>query len=309
MADFKEVKSVKLAPFTLMTSSISAILAFIAAIVMLVAFGIIAVAIPQATIFGRAITLLGVGLLIIYPIGAFFIYLAVSFFSALLYNGLVPRLGAIKLGLEGNNVNEVPVISFALILATIEAIWALIIGVFLTALIVPGIALLSGSIPVISQAIANATNTTGATLPTGAALGAGGVILALFLIIGLPIIAFIGAFIRNSVGALIYNYIATRVSKVQLEFANISGSLHELKSVPVVPTALSIAIVFLIGGFIIGILNLISYSARGLPLQGVGTLIGDTIGYFVVYFIITAIAAFLYNYLAPKMGGIKLELE
>lgn len=309
MVDVKEIKSVKLAPFTLMSSSIHAILAFIAAIITLIAFGIIAALMPQASVFGSVITSTGVALLIIYPIAAFFIYLAASFFSILLYNGLVPRLGGIKLELEGNEVTQIPVVSFALILAAIEAIWAFIIGLFLAASIAPVITALSSSIPVVSQAIANATNATGTMIPTGQAVAAGGAVLAVVLIIGLPIMAFIGGFIVNALAAIFYNYIATKVSKIQLNFDAFTGTLKNLTSIPVVPTSLAVAVVFTIFGLLVGLRDLILLSANGNVGGGVGALIGSIIGYFILYFIITALIAIFYNALAPRIGAVELEIE
>jgi hypothetical protein len=93
--------------------------------------------------------------------------------------------------------------------------------------------------------------------------------------------------------ALIYNHIATRVSKIQLGFSQISENLHELKNIPVIPTALAVAI---------------TYAVLGL----LGILSGDYAEFitnFVLYFIETALIALLYNYLAPKIGSIKLNLE
>lgn len=309
MVNVKEIKSVELAPFTLMSSSIHAILAFIAAIITLIAFGLIATLVPQASVFGSVITSTGAALLIIYPIAAFFIYLAISFFSILLYNGLAPRLGGIKLELEENEVTSVPVVSFSLILAAIEAIWAFIIGVFLAAAVTPVFTALSSSIPVVSQAIANATNATNMTIPTGQAVAAGGVFLAIILIIGLPIMAFVFGFIGNALAALFYNYIATKVSKIQLNFDAVTGSLKNLMSIPVVPTSLAVAIVFTIFGLIRGLADLASLSARGNAGGGVGALIGSIIGSFIAYFIITALVTIFYNALAPRIGAVKLELE
>ena len=309
MVDVKEIKSIKLASFTLMSSSVHAILAFIAAIITLIAFGTIAILLPQFSVFGSVITSAGAALIIIYPISAFFIYLAISFVSILIYNGLAPRLGGIKLELEGNEVTNIPVVSFALILAAVEAIWAFIIGVFLAAVMAPVITALSSSIPVVSQAIANATNATNATIPTGQAVAAGGVFLAIILIVGLPIMAFIGGFIVNALAAIFYNYIATKVSKIQLNFDAVAGSLKNLTSIPVVPTALSVAVVFTIFGLLSGLGDLARFSANGDALGGVGALIGSIVGYFVGYFIITALIAVFYNVLAPRIGAVKLELE
>ncbi len=301
-----EIKSIKLAPFTLMSSSVQAILAFIAAIIMLIVFGIAGALIPG---IGAAVALIGVAMIIIYPIAAFFIGIATNFFTAFLYNSLVPRIGGVKLELEGSDVTEIPIVSFALILAVIEAIWAFIFGLFLAAAIAPITALLSSSIPIISQAIANATNTTGAALPTGSAVGTVGVVTALLLIIALPIAVFVIGFIGHALTAIFYNFIATRAAKLKLEFAKVSDTLHELKSIPVVPAALSIAIVFTIFGLIQGIIRLISLSAAGDPTAGIVALISDIIVNFVMYFIIVALAAFFYNFLVPRIGGIKLNLE
>jgi hypothetical protein len=329
MVDIKEIKSIQLAPFALMTSTIQAILAFIAAVIILLVFGTVALLVPQASIFGAVITAIGVALIIIYPISAFFINLSTTFFTALLYNALVPRLGGIKLGLEGEDVTEVPVVSFALVLASIEAIWAFIIGLFLAAALAPITALLSSSIPTISKAIVTAINSTNitnstnltnltnltnnhitnATIPTGAVVGTAGIVGAIILIIVLPIIVFIVGFIVNALAAIFYNYLATRVAKVKLNFAAISGTLYELKSIPVVPTALSLAVVFAIFGLLQGLVQLISLSATGYPLAGFGALIADIIRNFVMYFIIVALAAVFYNYLAPRIGGIKLNLK
>jgi hypothetical protein len=297
MLDVKEIKSLKLTPFTKMSASIYGILGFIGAIVMFVALTIIQAAggIPQLGQF-NLITGLGIPLIVLIPIGAFFTTIAVTFFSAVLYNILVPRLGGVKLEIGGNKVENIPVISFSLILSAIGAVWAFILGLVAAAAISPLISFIStaSTLPEAANITANITNASGATIPTGANLGAAGAILALVLIIGLPIMAFVFGFIWNSLFALFYNHIVTRVSKIQLDFGQISGSLHELKHIPVIPTALAIALVYTLLGIISGILS--------------GNY-GEFITNFVFYFIETALIAILYNYLAPKIGSIKLNLE
>lgn len=305
MADVKKIKSVDITPFTVMSSSIHAILAFIAAILMLIAFGIVAALIPGLGVISAVITWVGVALVIIYPISTFFISIVSTFFSVWLYNMLEPRVGGIKLGLEGNEVQEIPVVSFALILSCIGAIWAFIIGLFLAAVIAPFTALISNSIPVIAGLIANSTNVTNATnmaaLPTGAAVSAGGVVLSVILIIGMPIAVFILGFISAALAAIFYNFLATKVAKVQLEFAAVTETVHELKSIPVVPAALSLAVVFGVFGFLQGLGRLFS--------DGILGLIGSTIGMFIEGFIVVALVAIFYNFLAPRIGGVKLDLE
>ena len=240
----------------------------------------------------NVVTGVGIPLIILLPIGAFFSTLAVSFFSVMLYNALVPRLGGVKLELEGNEVVKIPVVSFALILSAIGAVWAFIAGLVMAAVISPLFSLIS-TLPEASNITANITAATGGAMPTGAEFGAFGAIVTLLLIIGLPIMVFVFGFIWNALFAIFYNYIVTRVAKIQLEFAAISGNLHELKHIPVIPTALAVALVYALLG-IFGILS--------------GNY-GEFISNFVMYFIETALIALLYNYLAPKIGSIKLNLE
>jgi len=294
MVDTKEIKSLKLTPFTRMSASIYGILGLVAAIVMLFVIMIVQVTgvVPQLGHF-NLITGLGVPIIILFPIGAFFITIATSFFSAILYNLLVPKLGGIKLELENNELVKIPVISFSLILAAIGSIWAFVIGLILSAVVSPLFSLIT-SIPASSNITANFTNATGATMPTGAEVGAAGLMLSLVLIIGLPILAFVAGFIRNALFAIFYNYIATKVSKIKLEFTQITEDLQKLKHIPVLPTALSVAIVYALLGIISGILSK-NYT--------------DFITNFVFYFIGIALTAFLYNYLSPKIGSIKLNIE
>ncbi|MGZ7108730.1 MAG: hypothetical protein ACXVHW_07165 [Methanobacterium sp.] len=294
MVDIKEIKSVKLTPFTRMSASIYAILGFVAAIALLIVLTIVqAVGLvpPQLGQFNLAVGV-GIPLIVILPIGAFLITVTVSFISAMLYNLLVPKLGGIRLEFDGIDVVKIPVISFALILSAIGAIWAFIAGLLMAAFITPIFSLISNS-PLTANITANLTSTTGAAIPSGL-FSSAGIILALVLVIGLPILVFVFGFIWNALFAIFYNYIVTRVVKIKLEFAKITESLYELKQIPVIPTALAVALVFTLLGIISGILSA-NY--------------GQFITNFFQYFIETAIIALSYNYLAPKIGSIKLNLE
>ncbi|MGZ7049427.1 MAG: hypothetical protein ACXVHO_05405 [Methanobacterium sp.] len=294
MVDIKEIKSVKLTPFTRMSASIYAILGFVAAIALLIVLTIVqAVGLipPQLGQFNLAVGV-GIPLIVILPISAFLITVTVSFISAMLYNLLVPKLGGIRLEFDGIDVVKIPVISFALILSAIGAIWAFIAGLLMAAFITPIFSLITNS-PLTANITANLTNTTGSAIPSGL-FSSAGIILALVLVIGLPILVFVFGFIWNALFAIFYNYIVTRVVKIKLEFAKITESLYELKQIPVIPTALAVALVFTLLGIISGILS--------------GNY-GQFITNFFQYFIETAIIALSYNYLAPKIGSIKLNLE
>jgi hypothetical protein len=305
MVDIKEIKSIELVPFTLMTSSIGAIVAIIYAILILIALSVAAIFIPTA---GLALASLGLSLIVLYPIGTFLIYVTLSFVTALIYNMLVPRLGGVKLGLEGDEVKNVPVVPFALILAGVMAIWAFIIGLILAAIIVPFTTAISTLIPILANITANATNMTPATLPTGSAVGTGGVLLAIFLIIGLPIFVFVAGFIGHALAAIFYNFIIPRVGGVRLLFAP-TGSVQEITSIPVVAAAMALASVSLIFGIIEGVIGLLNGLIAGSAGMALGSLIGNIIGSFIGTFIMVAVIALIYNYLAPRIGGIQLGLK
>lgn len=304
MVDIKEIKSIELVPFTLMSASISAILAFIYAIILLITLGALSALVPMMNLIFAS---LGLSILILYPIGTFFLEIMVSFVSALIYNKLVPRVGGVKLGLEGDQIKSLPVVPFALILSVLSAIWAFIIGLVLAALLIPITTSLSTLIPIIGNAVANSTNMT--AVPTGATVGAGGVVIALMLIIGLPILVFIFAFIGHALAAIFYNFIIPRVGGIRLELAPLVGAVHEIKSIPVVAASLAIASVALIFGIILGLLQLISLAGAGDATGGVVALIMYIISYFVGTFILIAIVTILYNFLAPRIGGVQLGLE
>jgi hypothetical protein len=305
MVDVKEIKSIDLVSFTMMSSSVNAILALIGAIILLIFFGAFAAFIPTA---GLVFASLGISLIILYPIFTFLVEITISFVTALIYNMLVPRLGGVKLGIDGNEVRSVPVVPFALILSVVEAIWAFIFGLVLAALLVPLTTLTSTLIPLIANIAANATNMTPATLPTGSAVGTGGVVLALILIIALPILVFIFGFIGHALAAIFYNFIIPRVGGVKLLFTP-AGALHEISSIPVVAASLAIASVALIFGLIRGILQLITMAALGDAVGGIVALIASIIVYFIGAFIMVALITIIYNFLAPRIGGVQLGLE
>jgi hypothetical protein len=305
MVDIKEIKNIELVPFTLMTSSISAIVALIYAILLLITLVVVTAFIPTA---GLILASLGLSLIVLYPIGTFLIYVTLSFVTALIYNMLVPRLGGIKLGLEGDEVKNVPVVPFALIIAGVMAVWAFIIGLILAAVIVPFTTAVSTLIPMLANITANATNMTPATLPTGSVVGTGGVVLAILLIIGLPILVFVLGFIGHALAAIFYNFIIPKVGGIRLLFTP-AGTAHEITSVPVVAAALALASVALIFGVIDGIFSLINGILAGNAGMAIGSLIGNIIGSFVGVFIMVAIITLIYNYLAPRIGGIQLGLE
>ena len=312
MEDIKEVKSVDLISFTLIASSTAAILAFIYAVIILFISGIIVVFIPQVAGFKDVISGLGVASLIILPIGAYFLVMAVSFFTALMYNGLSQRISGFKVGLDGNEIIQIPKKIFALIISSIEGIWAFILGLFLAAAVLPFTDIINSLIQYFINTIPDATNIVGA-LPLG--IGADGLSLAALLLIGFPVIVFLFGFVSSILFAVFYNQIASKIIKMELEFEKITGTLHELKSLPVVATAAPVSgAVFGAFGVIMGFITLLSLALTGNPsvtnlTNDILIIVMNGLFYFIGYFLIFALIAVIYNFMAPRIGGIKLNLE
>lgn len=309
MVDVKEIKHIPVAPYTLMNSSIQSIFAFIFAILFVLAFGLLAALIPGLSALGGTLALIGVGVIILAPLTVFFLNVLWSFVLALVYNLLAPKVGGVKLGLEGNDLKTIPVVPLSLIMACISTVFAFIFGLYLALAFTPIFTLISTATPVIATALANATNATNMTIPTGDVIGAAGWVFALTFIILVPIVTFISTFIGAALFAIFYNALAPRVGFAKLDFAAVSGNVFELVNIPAVPAALIMAVVFAIFGLIQGILNLISFSIAGDAVGGVISLITSTIGNLVMYFIIVLLVAIFYNVLQPRIGGVKLELE
>lgn len=300
MVDLKEITSIDIVPFTLMTSSIQALMALILAIIFVITLGIISTSTPQAGQLG-VVTSLGLAIIVIYPVGTFLLGVMVSFLTALFYNILAPRVGGVKLGFEGNEIRSIPVVPFSLITAFIEAIWAFIIGLLIAAVLVP----LAGMIGTMAPLVANETVTSGVT----ASLGVFGAFGSLFLIVGLPIIVFVVGFIGHALFAVFYNFLIPKFGGIKIELLPKIGSMSEIKSIAVVATSLALGVVFAIFGLIQGILSLASISMTGNVTGGLISLFVTTVMFFVVYFIVVAIFTLLYNFLAPRIGGVEIGLE
>jgi len=298
MIEIKDVKSIQIVPYTLMMSSISAVLALIYAIIFIIILGITGLVVPGLSA-GFLVTI-AIAMILLFPTASFLISIVQSFLTAILYNHLVPRLGAIKLGFEDmNEIKNVPVVPFALMTSVLSGII-----IFLIMLIV-------GPILAVSlQAAAIAASSAGTAIPGLASVAALGIVGMLILIIGLPIAMFISIFIATAIMAILYNTLAPKIGGIKFNFGNAVGNISEIESIPVVPFALITTIVITIFGLITQLISFIIAIVSG---QAVATqlimLILSVVFDLVIGFIIYAISAFLYNYFRPKIGGIKLEIE
>lgn len=295
MSDLKEIKSIRVVPFTLMSSSISAVLGFLYAIVLVVIMGIAGTSLSQGNLGAGTLATLALAMILALPTASFLITTLQSFLETVLYNIFVPRLGGIKLELEDlNEVKSVPVVPFALMVSSIVTVLMFLVMLILGPLFMSLIqgAALSGRIPGVES------------------LGALGILGILIMIIGVPIVTFVVVFIVSALTAIFYNLLAPKIGGIQLEFALLSEKLHEIQSIPVVKFAVILTVVGAILTFIFGILGMALSIASGTSASSAALdLLINVVINFVIGFVVYAITAALYNFLAPKIGTVKLELE
>ena len=187
MKDIKEITSVRIVPFTLMSSSVSAVLGLLYAIILLIIFGIVGLVVPGVGQYASLLASLGVALIIALPVATFFFSILSSFVMALIYNLLVPRIGGIKLGMDGEEVKSIPVVAVSLMLSMLYTVLT-----FIVMLVVAPI------LAVVLEGAALAASTATIAIPELSGMGDAsgvGIILATIMITGAPIIAFISTFI------------------------------------------------------------------------------------------------------------------
>lgn len=297
MIEIKDIKSIQIVPYTLMMSSISAIVAFLYAIFIMIIIGIAGIFVPAE--YTSLIVILAISVLLVLPTASFLLSIVQSFLTALLYNILVPKIGAIKLGFENlNEIKNVPAVPFALMTSVIGGII-----IFLTMLI-------TGPILVVGiQAAITAASTSGTVIPGLNSLSGLGILEILILVVGVPIGMFILIFITTAIMAIFYNLIAPKIGGIKLNFGNAIGNLYEINSIPLLPFAIVTTVVGTLFGLLVQIISLIFSVAIGQALlTQVISLVLNVVYDLVFGFIIYIIIAFLYNYLRPKIGGVKLEI-
>jgi len=301
MEDIKEIKSVRIVPYTLMSSSVSAVLGLLYAIVLLIVLGIIALVVPGVGQYATILASLGVALIITMPVLNFFFSILSSFVKALIYNLLVPRIGGIKVSMDGDEVKSIPIVPVALMLSILYTVLAFIVMLVVApilAVFMEGTTLIAGSTAAAIPELSGMAGASGA-----------GIILAIILIIGVPIIFFITTFLYAVVATILYNLLSPIIGGVKLKMEQASHGLCEIRKIPPVSLALILSVVLTI----VNLLYQLPSAAMNIALDGVAIglvgLLGSIVVYFIVFNIVYILMALIYNFLQPKIGGVEIKLE
>ncbi|WP_178647578.1 hypothetical protein [uncultured Methanobrevibacter sp.] len=276
MTTVKRLKSLDISSVTIMATTISLIFSIIISIIMLVVFG--AISLNNIAIMAFIIPTLIFGTLIVS------VYR--NFIESWLYNLISKKTSIVFSIEEDGTVTNISTVSTALIIAIITTVMALIEYMVI---------LFLGQLTL--SAMVQTFMMTGQQLIAMQLYNLLLVVSNPLYVIGLIVGGFIISFIYVLIGTYIYNLIAGNNYGAKLNIKENSS----LESIDVKSFAISISIIYLVLGLISGILSAIT---TGNYLEIAITPIIT----FILGFIVTAIIAWLYNVLAPKVGQIKFEL-
>lgn len=276
MTAVKRLKSLDISSVTIMATTISLIFSIIISVIMLIVFGAI------------SLNNLGIVAFIIPTIicGTLIISIYRNFIESWLYN-LISKKTSIVIGIEDDGtVTSISTVSTALIIAIITTVMTLIEYMVM---------LFLGSLTL--SAMVQTFMMTGQQLIAFQLYNLAVVLSNPLYVLGLIIGGFIISFIYVLIGTYIYNLIAGNSYGAKLNIKENSS----LESIDVKSFSLAIGIIYLVLGLISGILSGISTG------EYLGIAITPIVC-FILGLIVTAIIAWLYNKLAPKVGQVKFEL-
>lgn len=281
MTSIKELKSIELSSFTIITTGIAVLFSIITSIVLVIGIGIASPSAIGTSIYIICTIIVGTLMYTTYN----------AFCQGFLYNTLTKKLNAIQIELKDNKeIIKVSTTQTAIIISmitTIQVILLYLVSVFIFPLLLNTIiqTLMFSGQEAIAYSLFQFLMLL--TQPTTVAM----------IIFGTFIISFVFVLI----GCLIYNFIANtgRGAVVNLSQENDFTAIDSID-------VLKFSIVF---GIIGGVLNLISiifsFSSGNVNIIA---LIGNAIGGFIIAFVNVALLAVFYNFLAPKLGKLKIEL-
>ena len=275
----KELKSVELSSYTIISTAIAVLFSIIASIVLIIGFGIIS---PQA--IGASIYIVSTII-----VGTLMYTTYNAFCQGFLYNALAKKMNTIKFAFKDEKeivkVSTTETAIMTSMIITIQMILLYLVSVFIVPLLISSI----------MQTLMYSGQSELAYSIYQVLMIMSQPITIVMIIFG----TFIISFIFILLGCYIYNLLgnAGRGAVVNLTKED---NYTAVESVDILKFAIVVAVVG-------GILNLI-LSIVTLTSGDIASTIGSIIGGFISAFIEGALLAIFYNFLAPKLGKLKLEL-
>ena len=280
MSVLKELKSVDLASYTIISTAIAVLFSIISSIVIVIAIGVTS---PQA---------MG-GVIFIIPtiiVGALMYTIYNAFCQGYLYNLLTQKLNSIKIAFKDDKeIIKVSTVETAIVISmiiTIQVILVYLVSVFL--------------FPLLLNSLIQTLMYSGQQLMAYSVYQFMMLLSQPFTIAMIIFGTFIISFVFVLLGCYIYNILASSGRGAIVNLSNEDG-MTAIDSIDV----LKLAIVFAVVG---GVLNLILALITLVSGGNIMTLVINVIVGFIGAFVNGALMAIFYNFLAPKLGKLKLEL-
>ena len=276
----KELKSIDVASYTTILTGISLLISIILSVIMI---GIFAVSVPGS---------IGIMTYIVPTIvfGTLIWAVFLLFSQATLYNALSKKVGAIKFDINGNYIKSISS-KETTILATVITIILNVVIYLSVSFITPMI--LSSMLTVLMYSgqneVAMAVYQLMITISNPMTIILGFV----FILIAILILTLLSTYI--------YNFLGDSERGINVELSS-DGKFTVVDSVDSVSFAVAISAISLIINIILGVIMIVN----GNPLlyTTVNVLTG-----FIGTFVACVLVAVFYNYLSPRIGKIKVELE
>ena len=280
MSGFKELKSLDLASYTIISTAIAVLFSIIFSIVIVIAIGVSS---PQA---------MG-GVIFIIPtiiVGALMYTIYNAFCQGYLYNLLTQKLNSIKIAFKDDKeIIKVSTVETAIVISmiiTIQVILVYLVSVFL--------------FPLLLNSLIQTLMYSGQQLMAYSVYQFMMLLSQPFTIAMIIFGTFIISFVFVLLGCYIYNILASSGRGAIVNLSN-EDDMTAIDSIDV----LKLAIVFAVVG---GVLNLILALITLVSGGNIMTLVINVIVGFIGAFVNGALMAIFYNFLAPKLGKLKLEL-
>ena len=279
MSIVKEIKSIDLSSYTLIMTGIAVLFSILSALVLTIGIGIISPGNIGIAVFIIPTIIVGTFMYTIYN----------SFSQGLFYNLLSTKLNAIKFTLEENQIVKISpneIATMLAVIATIQVLLLYLVTVFILPLVL---------------------NATIQTLMFGGQELLAYELYQFLILINQPMTiilfifgTFVITFVFTLIGVYIYNILAKKGKAITVELSN-ENEMTALDSIDLMSLAIAVAIIN-------GILTLIFAIIMLISGGNIATLLTNVISSIITGFIEAALFAIFYNFLAPKIGKLKLEL-
>ena len=280
MSDVKILKSIDITSYTIMGTGIGVLFSVLFSIILLIAIGILNA--QRIGVVANIVPTINFGTIMcsIYN----------RFAEGYLYNWLTKRMNPITFELndekEITKISTVPTALIASIITTILVILLCAITIFIA--------------PIIISAIVQTLMFSGQTVMAFALYQVAAMIMQPSLIAMSIIGSFIITFVFTLIATYIYNLLGSKGKGIILDLSK-DGDMTSLNSIDPVSLIIVLTVISLIFNIILAIITLIS---GGNAYQALGNIVGGLINGVIG----GGLLAIFYNFLATKLGKLKIEL-